>query len=108
MTELDSSEKDLEKQILYREEEPKYIVRTLISNLRVGANWRSVLPGLARAFVYHEKGMSVSKAELDAASASVTEAFHMCPNLDLLIQALRDGGLQELHRRCTLKAGELT
>lgn len=30
-------------------------MRTLISNLRVGANWRSVIPGLARAFVLHEK-----------------------------------------------------
>lgn len=30
-------------------------MRTLISNLRVGANWRSVIPALARAFVLHEK-----------------------------------------------------
>ena len=89
-----------------REEEPRYLVRTLISNLRVGANWRSVIPGLARAFVYHDKGLNVSKAVLDAASVTVTEAFHMCPNLDLLIQALREGGLDELHQRCTLKAGK--
>ena len=33
---------------VYREEEPRYVVRTLVSNLRVGANWRSVIPGLAR------------------------------------------------------------
>lgn len=88
-----------------REEEPKYIVRTLISNLRVGANWRSVIPGLARAFVLHEKGKNASKADMDAASAKVSEAFHLCPNLGVLIPALREGGLEELERRCTLKAG---
>ena len=88
-----------------REEEPKYIVRTLISNLRVGANWRSVMPGLARAFLLHEKGPHVSKAEMDAASAQVSEAFHLCPNLDVLVPALQAGGLAELERRCTLKAG---
>lgn len=91
-----------------REEEPKYIVRTLISNLRVGANWRSVIPGLARAFVAHEKGAKASKAEMDAASAKVSEAFHLCPNLGVLIPALMEGGLEELERRCTLKAGELS
>ena len=81
-------------------------MRTLISNLRVGANWRSVIPGLARAFVLHEKGGSASKAEMDSASAKVSEAFHLCPNLDVLIPALREGGLAELERRCTLKAGK--
>ena len=88
-----------------REEEPKYIVRTLISNLRVGANWRSVIPGLARAFVLHEKGPKATKGEMDAASAKVSEAFHLCPNLGVLIPALMEGGLEELERRCTLKAG---
>ena len=80
-------------------------MRTLISNLRVGANWRSVMPGLARAFLLHEKGPHVSKAEMDAASAQVSEAFHLCPNLDVLVPALQAGGLAELERRCTLKAG---
>ena len=88
-----------------REEEPKYIVRTLISNLRVGANWRSVMPGLARAFLLHERGPRVTKAEMDAASAQVSEAFHLCPNLDVLVPALQAGGLAELERCCTLKAG---
>ena len=81
-------------------------MRTLISNLRVGANWRSVIPGLARAFVAHEKGSKASKAEMDAASAKVSEAFHLCPNLGVLIPALMEGGLEELERRCTLKAGK--
>ena len=82
-------------------------MRTLISNLRVGANWRSVIPGLARAFVAHDKAKA-SKAEMDAASAKVSEAFHLCPNLGVLIPALMEGGLEELERRCTLKAGELS
>ena len=36
-----------------RESETKYLVRTLIQNLRVGANWRSVVPALAKAVKIH-------------------------------------------------------
>ena len=39
-------------------------------------------------------------------AARVSEAFHLCPNLDILIPALREGGLDELDRRCTLTAGQ--
>lgn len=52
------------------------------------------------------QGTGVTKAELDAASAQVSEAFHLCPSLDVLIPALREGGLEELNRRCTLTAGK--
>lgn len=44
---------------------------------------------------------------MDAASVRVSEAFHLCPSLDVLIPALREGGLAELERRCTLKAGKI-
>lgn len=54
------------------------------------------------------QGPGASKADMDEASSKVSEAFHLCPNLDVLVPALREGGLQELERRCTLKAGPLT
>eukprot|EP00775_Hariotina_reticulata_P004079 gene4079-4326_t len=38
-----------------RDVEPKYLVRTLIQNLRVGAGWRSVLGPLAKAALLHRK-----------------------------------------------------
>jgi DNA ligase-1 len=40
-----------------RDVETKYLVRTLIQNLRVGAGWRSVLGPLAKAALLHRKMM---------------------------------------------------
>lgn len=45
-----------------REAEPKYLVRTLVGALRVGASWRSVVPALARAVVLHREGPRTPKA----------------------------------------------
>ena len=36
--------------------ETKYLVRTLVQNLRVGANWRSVVGPVARATLLHRWG----------------------------------------------------
>ena len=60
-----------------REHETKFLVRTLVSNLRVGANWRSVIGAMARAVVLHREGPRVSKARLDAAATAASEAFHV-------------------------------
>jgi DNA ligase-1 len=38
-----------------RDVETRYLVRTLIRNLRIGADWRSVLGPLARAVLVHRK-----------------------------------------------------
>ena len=62
---------------LFREHETKFLVRTLVSNLRVGANWRSVIGAMARAVVLHREGSRVSKARLDAAATAASEAFHV-------------------------------
>lgn len=88
-----------------REHETKFLVRTLVSNLRVGANWRSVIGAMARAVVLHREGSRVSKARLDAAATAASEAYHVCPNLNILVPALVEGGIDELDRRCTLTPG---
>lgn len=120
-----------------REAETKYLVRTLVQALRVGANWRSVVPALAKAFVIHsvqadalaeflEKEASLStssaaaagkdqqpqalpavppKAQLDAASTAAIGAFHVCPNLDLLIDAMHAGPMHTLEDRVRLTPG---
>lgn len=43
------------------------IVHWLVQALRVGANWRSVLPALAKAVVVHKEGAKVPKASTVAA-----------------------------------------
>ena len=60
-----------------REHETKFLVRTLVSNLRVGANWRSVIGAMARAVVMHREGSRVPKARLDAAATAASEAYHV-------------------------------
>ncbi|DBB01067.1 hypothetical protein WJX77_004280 [Trebouxia sp. C0004] len=88
-----------------REHETKFLVRTLVSNLRVGANWRSVIGAMARAVVMHREGPRVPKARLDAAATAASEAYHVCPNLDILVPALVEGGIDELEKRCALTPG---
>lgn len=60
-----------------REHETKFLVRTLVSNMRVGANWRSVIGAMARAVVLHREGPRVGKARLDAAATAASEAYHV-------------------------------
>eukprot|EP00892_Ulva_mutabilis_P010604 jgi/Ulvmu1/7916/UM004_0148.1 len=80
--------------------EVKYVVRTLIQNLRVGANWRSVVPALGRAALCdHARKTQAAfpgKADLTAAAEVATEAFHSCPSLTEVTKALLLGGVQQL------------
>ena len=82
-------------------------MRTLVQNLRVGANWRSVIGSLARAVLLEaEKAGRPSKARLDAAASAAVEAFHVCPSLDLLVAAmLEPGGVEHLDTRISLTPG---
>lgn len=100
-----------------RDCEVKYLVRTLIQNLRVGANWRSVIGPLARAVAIHQANRpggtgplgagphgagsvgACSKETLDLAVAAVTAAFHICPSFDVLVPTLLEGGWQALAAR---------
>jgi DNA ligase-1 len=79
-------------------------VRTLIRNLRIGANWRSVLGPLARAALLHRQDAAAAgKAAQDDAAAAGVEAFHVCPDLGLLVPVLLEGGPAAL--RCGPGAG---
>lgn len=95
-----------------RDCETRYLVRTLVQNLRVGANWRSVIGSLARATLLEAEaadgGRSPTKARLDAAAAAAVEAFHVCPSLDILVPALLEpGGATNLESRISLTPGQI-
>lgn len=47
----------------------------------------------------HEKGISLTKSELDEAASSICESYHMCPCFDVLVPALIDGGIEEAKLR---------
>ncbi|PSC70071.1 DNA ligase [Micractinium conductrix] len=94
-----------------RESETKFIVRTLVQALRVGASWRTVIPALGKAAVLHRAavppadGQALPKAQLDAAAAAATAAFHVCPNMPQLINCLLDHPPEEWQVRCPLMPG---
>ncbi|TVU35488.1 hypothetical protein EJB05_17379 [Eragrostis curvula] len=82
-----------------REMEVKFIVRTLVRNLRIGAMMKTILPALAHAVVLDRKhtsdpavSMESVKSQLQSVSTEVADAYNVIPNLDLLIPSLlREG-----------------
>ncbi|PON77470.1 DNA ligase, ATP-dependent [Parasponia andersonii] len=80
-----------------REKEMKFLVRTLVRNLRIGAMMRTVLPALAQAVFMtsssHERTVESSKDELQSLSAAVVEAYNVVPSLDLIVPSLMNNGL---------------
>eukprot|EP00257_Ricinus_communis_P020858 XP_015580202.1 DNA ligase 6 [Ricinus communis] len=82
-----------------REKEMKFIVRTLVRNLRIGAVMKTVLPALAQAVAMHslvkssEQKAESLKEKLQYLSAAVIEAYNILPNLDLLIPSLISKGI---------------
>ncbi|GFY84777.1 similar to DNA LIGASE 6 [Actinidia rufa] len=79
-----------------REKEMKFLVRTLVRNLRIGAMMRTVLPALAQAVVMnaslHETVENL-KEQLQRLSAAMVESYNILPNLDLLVPCLLDKGI---------------
>ncbi|KAI4352147.1 hypothetical protein L6164_006427 [Bauhinia variegata] len=83
-----------------REKEIKFLVRTLVRNLRIGAMIRTVLPALAQAVVMnscltlHQEGTAEKlKEKLQALSATVVEAYNILPSLDLLVPSVMEDGI---------------
>ncbi|KAF5479953.1 hypothetical protein F2P56_000734 [Juglans regia] len=84
-----------------REKEMKFLVRTLIRNLRIGAMIRTVLPALAQAVVfnsspgfYPEGRVDNLKDRLQCLSVAVVEAYNILPNLDLVVPSLMNKGIE--------------
>ncbi|XP_029121739.1 DNA ligase 6 isoform X1 [Elaeis guineensis] len=83
-----------------REMEIKFLVRTLVRNLRIGAMMKTILPALAQAVVLNSYtpmqdigSVGSQKLQLQGISAAVTEAYNILPNLDLLIPSLLSKGI---------------
>ncbi|XP_060193052.1 DNA ligase 6 isoform X2 [Lycium barbarum] len=81
-----------------REKEMKFLVRTLVRNLRIGAMMRTVLPALAQAVVFNStpyEGLVENLKEcLQQLSADVVEAYNILPSLDVLVPSLMEKGIE--------------
>ncbi|KAJ0042140.1 hypothetical protein Pint_18689 [Pistacia integerrima] len=95
-----------------REKEIKFLVRTLVRNLRIGAMMRTILPALAQAIVMNsslnflEGRADNLKEKLQCLSAAAVEAYNILPSLlankfqpegqifkDLIIPSLMSKGI---------------
>ncbi|KAJ7975786.1 DNA ligase [Quillaja saponaria] len=84
-----------------REKEMKFLVRTLVRNLRIGAMMRTVLPSLAQAVVlhcspnFHQAGSTENlKEKLQCLSAAVVDAYNILPSLDLVVPSIMNKGIE--------------
>ncbi|OVA08141.1 DNA repair metallo-beta-lactamase [Macleaya cordata] len=84
-----------------REKEMKFLVRTLVRNLRIGAMMRTALPALAQSVFInsspdclHGGGLEGLKEKLQSISAAVVEAYNILPSLDMLVPSLLRKGIE--------------
>ncbi|XP_077243975.1 DNA ligase 6-like isoform X2 [Tasmannia lanceolata] len=95
-----------------REKEMKFLVRTLVRNLRIGAMMRTVLPALAQAVLLnssphllHGGALETLKLQLQRISGAVVEAYNVLPNLDLLVPSLLSKGINFSSTTLSMKPG---
>ncbi|XP_031395573.1 DNA ligase 6 isoform X1 [Punica granatum] len=83
-----------------REMEMKFLVRTLVRNLRIGAMMRTILPALAQAVVmnstsnFHCKDTTERLQKMQSLSAAVIEAYNILPSLDVIVPSLMKEGVE--------------
>ncbi|KAL2645294.1 hypothetical protein R1flu_012881 [Riccia fluitans] len=98
-----------------REKEMKYIVRTLVQNLRIGAMMKTILGALAQAVVLHHsfpaneapanEELVKLKPKFQEAALAVVEAYNFLPNLDLLVPTLVNEGVAALTANISISPG---
>uniref|UniRef100_A0A9I9CY62 DNA ligase n=1 Tax=Cucumis melo TaxID=3656 RepID=A0A9I9CY62_CUCME len=85
-----------------REKEIKFLVRTLVRNLRIGAMLKTVLHALSQAVfissslnIYKEEMLGNLKEKLQNFSATVLDAYNVLPNFqDLIVPSLMGKGIE--------------
>ena len=82
-------------------DETRFLVRTALGCVRVGAGWRSVLPALGAALAAHAGGVGGAEraADLAVAAKAATAAYSRCPSLPVLVAAALEEGPASLAGR---------
>lgn len=88
----------------------KFLVRSLEGKLRIGLAEKSVLTGLAQAFVAWEHEKSGSKAKVSPevvtkAEETIREVYCQVPNYGVIIDAAIASGIESVSETCKLSAG---
>lgn len=90
--------------------EAKFLVRSLEGKLRIGLAEKTVLIGLAQAFVSHEQHQRdpkkrISPELLSKAEDIIREAFSLIPNYEIVIKNAHELGVFNLLETCQLTPG---
>ena len=89
--------------------EAKYIVRFLEGKLRLGLAEKTVLVALAQAVVTHEAALKGEKApspeKLAEGEAILKTVYSELPAYEIIIPAMLENGLSQLHEACKLQPG---
>jgi DNA ligase-1 len=85
--------------------EMKFLVRTLLGNMRLGANVRTVLAALAMAVEEMDASRTGREADTQTAIKTVQDTFDFCPRLDKLSYALLCGGVSLMKETCVMEVG---
>ena len=85
--------------------EIKFLVRTLLGNMRLGANVRTVLAALAMTIEKLDAARTGRVADAQAAVKAVQDTFDFCPRLDKLSYALLCGGVARMMETCVMEVG---
>lgn len=95
-----------------REKETKFIVRTLVRNMRIGAMMRTVLPALAQAVILNssaaclQEGVSDNlRTQLQQASIAAMDAYNILPNLNILVPTIMNKGIDLLSTTISISPG---
>ncbi|KAK9483242.1 hypothetical protein V1527DRAFT_445857 [Lipomyces starkeyi] len=85
-----------------RGEEVRYLTRTFVQHLRIGAVRTTMLTALARAFTFTEYGPDSAQDKLQKAEEIVRQCYARHPNYNDIIAGLLVSGVEKLAESCPM------
>ncbi|KAK9352339.1 hypothetical protein V1523DRAFT_414281 [Lipomyces doorenjongii] len=85
-----------------RGEEVRYLTRTFVQHLRIGAVRTTMLTALARAFAFTEYGSDCAQDKLQKAEEIVRQCYARHPNYNDIIAGLLVSGVEKLAESCPM------
>ncbi|KAJ8102239.1 hypothetical protein POJ06DRAFT_249165 [Lipomyces tetrasporus] len=99
----DLKQKLVEKLLIRgRGEEVRYLTRTFVQHLRIGAVRTTMLTALARAFTFAEYGPGCAQDKLQKAEEVVRQCYARHPNYNDIVAALLESGVEKLVETCPM------
>ncbi|KAK9239954.1 hypothetical protein V1525DRAFT_396429 [Lipomyces kononenkoae] len=99
----DLKQKLVEKLLIRgRGEEVRYLTRTFVQHLRIGAVRTTMLTALARAFTFAAHGSDCPQDRLQKAEEIVRQCYARHPNYDDIVTALLASGVENLIESCPM------